>query len=90
MQAASWRENHALDDMSLTVLPGEVHGLLGENGSGKSMLIKILAGYHAPDGGELEVNGHPPDARLYEHRIAADPGVSGTPVRSTPAPNPTR
>jgi ribose transport system ATP-binding protein len=47
----------ALDDVSLTILPGEVHGLLGENGSGKSTLIKILAGFHAPDAGELKVNG---------------------------------
>jgi ribose transport system ATP-binding protein len=47
----------ALDNVDLTVLPGEVHGLLGENGSGKSTLIKILAGYHVPDAGELTVNG---------------------------------
>jgi ribose transport system ATP-binding protein len=47
----------ALDGVDLTILRGEVHGLLGENGSGKSTLIKILAAYHAPDGGELEVDG---------------------------------
>ena len=38
----------ALDAVDMDVLPGEVHGLVGENGSGKSTLIKILAGFHAP------------------------------------------
>ena len=52
----------ALDGVDLTVLPGEVHGLLGENGSGKSTLIKILAGYHVPDAGTLSVSGQ--DVRL--------------------------
>jgi ribose transport system ATP-binding protein len=47
----------ALDDVSLTIMPGEVHGLLGENGSGKSTLIKVLSGFHAPDRGTLEVAG---------------------------------
>jgi ribose transport system ATP-binding protein len=51
-------EQKALDDVSLTILPHEVHGLLGQNGSGKSTLIKVLAGFHSPDpGAELCING---------------------------------
>jgi len=37
--------------LDLDLLPGEVHGLLGQNGSGKSTFIKILSGYHTPDDG---------------------------------------
>lgn len=46
-----------LDAVDLSIAPGEVHGLLGENGSGKSTLIKVLAGFHDPDGGRLRVGG---------------------------------
>ncbi|MFF5264941.1 sugar ABC transporter ATP-binding protein [Actinomadura viridis] len=59
----------ALDHVSLTLAPGEVHALAGENGAGKSTLIKILAGFHRPDAGELRYLGErvrfggPPDAR---------------------------
>lgn len=49
-----------LDDAHLTVQPGEIHALVGQNGCGKSTLVKILTGYHAPDRGmELSVDGRP-------------------------------
>ncbi len=47
----------ALDDVDLDVLPGEVHGLLGENGAGKSTLLKILSGAQAPDEGTISFAG---------------------------------
>ena len=47
----------ALDGVSLTVSPGEIHGLIGENGAGKSTLVNILAGAVSPDSGTVEVRG---------------------------------
>jgi len=38
-----------LSDFNLEIMPGEVHGLVGQNGSGKSTFIKIIAGYYEPD-----------------------------------------
>ena len=49
----------ALDGVDLVVRPGEVHCLLGQNGAGKSTLIKVLAGAHRPDEGEIHWNGEP-------------------------------
>ncbi|MCW3011648.1 MAG: rbsA [Solirubrobacterales bacterium] len=48
----------ALDDVDFELLPGEVHALVGQNGSGKSTFMKVLAGYHEPDeGSAVEVDG---------------------------------
>ncbi len=46
----------ALDDVSFSAQPGEVHGLVGANGAGKSTLIKILAGAIHPDKGAIFLN----------------------------------
>jgi len=47
----------ALDNVDFDVLPGELHALVGENGAGKSTLVRILAGVHRPDRGEIAVDG---------------------------------
>lgn len=52
----------ALRDVNLHIKPGEVLGLIGDNGAGKSTLMKILTGYHQPDGGRLRIHGQ-------EHRL---------------------
>ena len=49
----------ALDTMSLVIRPGEIHCLAGENGSGKSTVIKIMSGVYQPDGGEILIDGKP-------------------------------
>ena len=49
----------ANDNVSLTVAPGEIHGLIGENGAGKSTLMKIVYGATHPDTGEMRWNGEP-------------------------------
>ncbi|MFD1338112.1 sugar ABC transporter ATP-binding protein [Microbacterium lemovicicum] len=48
---------HALRGVDLSVRAGEVHCILGQNGAGKSTLIKVLAGVHRPDDGEIAWNG---------------------------------
>ena len=47
----------ALDDVSFEVRHGEVHALLGENGAGKSTLMKVLAGNHQADRGQVHLEG---------------------------------
>lgn len=47
----------ALSDMSLVLHPGEVHAIVGENGAGKSTMIKIMTGIHQPSEGTVSVDG---------------------------------
>ncbi len=55
----SFRGAQALRGVSLSILPGEVHGLVGANGAGKSTLIRVLAGLTEPDSGDIVVAGTP-------------------------------
>lgn len=47
----------ALDKISLRIMPGEIHCLAGENGSGKSTVIKVISGVYQPDEGEILIDG---------------------------------
>ncbi len=49
----------AVTDGTIDLYAGEAHALLGENGAGKSTMVKILAGVYQPDSGELLIDGQP-------------------------------
>ncbi|NYD42491.1 ATP-binding cassette domain-containing protein [Nocardioides panaciterrulae] len=63
----------ALTDVSLDVAAGQVTALAGDNGAGKSVLIKCIAGIHAPDGGRIVWEGQP--VELHSPRDAAALGI---------------
>ena len=64
----------AVDHASIDLYPGEVVGLLGHNGAGKSCLIKVLSGAYKRDSGQILINGqeahiaNPRDAKALRHR----------------------
>ena len=59
----------ALDGLSLALAPGEILGLVGPNGSGKTTAINVISGVYAPDHGAIHFNGHPVGG-LPAHRLA--------------------
>lgn len=64
----------ALSDVSVAIYPGEIHALVGENGSGKSTFAKILSGVYQPDAGEILYQGTP--VRLVDPLVARRHGVA--------------
>jgi ribose transport system ATP-binding protein len=65
----------ALDHASIEVRSGTVHALLGGNGSGKSTVIKVLAGVHAGDAGHLRLGGHTYDLASFSASDARAAGL---------------
>ncbi len=66
-------KNYAVRDASLSIHPGEVVGLVGDNGAGKSTIVKIISGYIAPTSGSIEVMGKP--VRFASPRQARSSGI---------------
>jgi len=63
----------ALRGVDFTLNAGQIHGLAGENGAGKSTMMKIIAGVHSADSGRMRVDGK--DVRFRSTRDAFDAGV---------------
>jgi ribose transport system ATP-binding protein len=63
----------AVDDASFTIASGNVHALLGENGAGKSTIVKLLSGLTLPDRGRFKVFGD--EAKLSSPRVAHLRGI---------------
>lgn len=68
--------NRVLSDAELLVEPGEIHALIGQNGCGKSTLVKILTGYHAPDAGMSLTIDDKPQALPVQWDLISAAGVS--------------
>ena len=47
----------ALEDVSLNLEEGNIHGIIGRNGSGKTVMLKCICGFMKPDSGSIQVNG---------------------------------
>jgi len=62
-------------DISIRVMPGTIHGIIGENGAGKSTLMSILYGFYKADAGEIWINGNKTEIPDSQHAIAAGIGM---------------
>ena len=70
----SFGRTKALQDVSVSVLPGECHALVGRNGAGKSALVGVLTGLLKPDAGSVRLYGEPApglgDRAAWQERVA--------------------
>ena len=74
-----FQETIALDHVSLSFEEGKIHGLIGRNGSGKSVLLKCICGFMIPDEGEIKTYGERISSKAIHDMgiIIEDPGFIG-------------
>jgi ABC-type branched-subunit amino acid transport system ATPase component/ABC-type branched-subunit amino acid transport system permease subunit len=82
--ALSFGGVRAIDGLDLTIVPGQVHGLIGPNGSGKTTTLNVISGYYTPQGGAAKLNGvvltalaHHARARMRIARTFQTPRIVG-------------
>src|SRR3954469_23875649 len=66
---------HANRSISFAVAAGSIHGLIGENGAGKSTVMNIVYGFHRADAGQIFVNGQVVEIHSPQDAIAAGIGM---------------
>ena len=64
--AKSYYDKVAIEDISLTIIPGQIQGLVGDNGAGKTTLIKCMAGIYKPEKGRIIFSGVDADEHTME------------------------
>ncbi|AHY47744.1 ABC-type sugar transport system ATPase component [Rubrobacter radiotolerans] len=77
----------ALKDVSMEVREGEIHGIVGKNGAGKSVLMSVLSGLLTATAGEMHIRGQAVDMRRYNTPRAHALGVELIPQEPTAAPD---
>ena len=68
-------------DISIRVMPGTIHGIIGENGAGKSTLMSILYGFYKADAGEIFINGN--KTEIPDSQAAIASGIGMVPALQT-------
>ncbi len=76
----------ALDDVSMEVKKGEIYGIVGKNGAGKSVLMNVISGLLPATSGEMRILGESVDVRRYNRPKAHEMGVALVPQEPTWAP----
>ena len=57
----SFKGKTVLEDVNMQLQEGEIYGIVGDNGSGKTVLLKLICGFMKPDSGTVTVNGQDRD-----------------------------
>ena len=68
--------NVAVEKASIELATGRIHGVIGKNGAGKSVLMNMIAGVFSPNGGSLTVRGSAVDNDRWDPRVATAAGIA--------------
>src|SRR5260370_42665556 len=75
----------AVDNVSVDFYPGKIHALMGENGAGKSTVMKIITGIYQPDSGEMSFQGKRLAPRSYRESLAMGIDIVHQEIQVVPA-----